>query len=394
LYSFPNELAALSLEQITRTLAEQVYTQLTFVLSKLSQEDQDRFEQARSFGHTLSLVNILLILARDYTPLLLIDNAENIPSSDWSALESQLIEPLVSAGQSLVIVAGRRQVLNWKRFEVRRRVMEPDKSHVGAFDEETVSKQIHQHAYDVPVELIFPYTGGNPLLVDALAQHIVEWKRGVAGEDLNHAWLDQRQGGILQILRASEAKLLENVPTALLSVLYAVSPLRFYRLEALRYMLIRSEIESADRAEGYYLNLLHALDQQTDVVWWNRERRAYVTSQDVRQIVNRRQLLEDPDVYVGRHTQACDMYWGWVKEYPEASEDFILEIWFHLASRYLADSNADVLHTETMRALEFARTHLKKDRFIILPEQLRGDRELLDLLPDDLRGELMSALGL
>jgi hypothetical protein len=298
----------------------------------------------------------------------------------------------VSAGQALVVVAGRRQVLNWRRFEVRRRVMEPDRSHIGAFDEETVIKQIRKHAYDVPVELVFPYTGGNPLLVDALAQHIVEWNTGAAGNQLNRAWLDERQSGVLQILRASEAQLLENVPTALLNVLYAVSPLRLYRLEALRYMLTKAETEPADRAEGYYLNLLRALDQQTDVVWWDRARRAYVTSQDVRQIVNRRQLLDDPDVYIARHNQALEMYWGWVQEYPEASEDFILEIWFHLASRYLVDTDAGDLRSEILRALDFARTRLKPDRFMILPQQLRGDRELLDLLPDELLGELLGKL--
>lgn len=386
LYTFPDEPTTASLPDVAKALAAEALLQIAPALTTV---DQRLLVQARDTGSIRDLVRALVELSHDFVPLMLLDSAEKVPSAVWQELELRLIEPLVTTGRVLIVVVGRRQVPRWRRFEVRRRVMEPDKTQVRAFDRSAVIKQINQRDYRIPVDLLFPYTAGNPHLVDAIAQNVLAWTKGV---EPDRASLDHHRDGLLQILRVYEEQLLENVSPDLQRVLCVVSPLRFYRLEALRFMLTKQNTVTEIQPDGYYLQLLYALDQQTEVVWWSRERRAYTTDEMVRRVVNRRQLLEDSADYATRHRQALEMYWHWAQEHPEASEDFIVEIWFHLASLYLADSDLPRLRSETERALDFAREKLTAERLLILQKQLQGDKELLDLLPDDLPNELVQRL--
>jgi hypothetical protein len=131
-------------------------------------------------------------------------------------------------------------------------------------------------------------------------------------------------------------------------------------------------------------------------VWWNRDRRAYVTSEVVRQVINRRRLLDNDKDFVCYHMYAYDMYWEWVREYPQASEDFIVEICFHLGNIYLAKQDINGLHEKTLDALNFAKDQLNQDRLMILQiafSEEKGDRELLDLLPEALVIELRELVG-
>ena len=387
LYTFPDNPVQSLLKHVARVLAEEALTQLS---STLPPKERERLAQARDTGNVAMLVKVIQSLSRRLVPLILLDNAENVPQADWLALEEGLLEPLVSTGRVLVVVAGRRQMMRWRRFEVRRRVMEPEQ--VRPFDKQAVIRQIERYRYDIPIDLLFPYTAGSPQLVDTIAQQILAWMDGAEGTQLDQAWFDQHGSGLLSILRASEAQLLEEVPKDLRSVLDAVSPLRFYRLEALRFMLTRSGTRPEEHSEGYYLGILRALDQQTEFVWWDREHRAYVTSQVVRQLMCRRQLLEDRSEYAVRQDHAIAMYWSWVREYPEASENFIVELWFHLASLYLADRDRDYLWSESKKVLLFACKHLNSDRLLVIQKQLgerENDRELHDLLPEALHAELI-----
>jgi hypothetical protein len=346
--------------------------------------------RASETGNVEALLRSLAKLSTRFVLLLLLDAADTVPASVWEELETQLIEPVVLGGNALVIVAGRRQVPRWRRFEVRRRVMEPEKSHLRAFDRQAVINQINKLDYRIPIDLLLPYTAGNPLLVEAIAWHIRAWTPQDKKPD--QASLNQHRGDLLQILSAYEQQLLEHVPSDLKPVLYAVSPLRFYRLESLRFMLTKQSPEAGSRSEFYYLNTLRALDREIEVVWWDRECRAYATSETVRKVINRRWLLEDGKNYTARHGSALEMYWDWASDYAEASEDSILEIWFHLASVYLATGDLDQLRREAMEALSFAGEHLSSGHLLILQKQLEGDKELRDLLPEALFDELSQSL--
>src|SRR5262249_34225703 len=155
----------------------------------------------------------------------LLDNTEKVHQAAWEGLERQLIEPLISVGRGLVIIAGRRQVPRWRRFEVRRRTMEPRQSLIRPFDKQAVTMQLEHANYHIPVDFIFPYTAGSPYLVDTIARQLIAW---AVDEPLDQGWLEQQRDNLLLTLRASEEQLLGLLSPALLRVLDAISPLRFY----------------------------------------------------------------------------------------------------------------------------------------------------------------------
>ena len=94
--------------------------------------------------------------------------------------------------------------------------------------------------------------------------------------------------------------------------------------------------------------------------------------------------LSDPDLFIQKHQQAIEMYEGWVKEFPEASEDFILEIWFHRASIYTVTEAAETLEPKLKAELGFALENLGYDRANTLSNQFERDTELQELLPEPL----------
>jgi hypothetical protein len=386
LYVFPYNSAIPVLEHIARAFADEALSQLA---SALSAEEQLRLVRARDLGSPEALISELLVLSRRFVPLILLDQAENMGPVDWEEMERQLIEPLVSSGRVLIIVGGRRQIARWRRFEVRRRVMEPEKCRMRPFDKQMMTRQLNQYQYSIPADSLFPFTGGNPHLIDVIAQQVTVWIKQGPSPVLDPAWFAHHQQDLLQIVYESELQLLKNVPTGLRPILDTVSPLRFYRSEALRAMLTVREVGALRQSEAYYLNILHVLDQDTELVWWDRTRRAYTMSEVVRRIINCRHLLENAYDYATRHHRALMMYWGWVNQYPEISEDFIVEIWFHLACLYSANSDIERLRTEAQHTLAFARAHLNANRLLNLENQLQKDPDLLELLSQTLLMELL-----
>lgn len=386
-YTFENN-ANIPLPTLARSLANQTRSQLEKVLRK---EDDAALVQVINGGDIKLFTSLLRKLSRQYVPLVLLDNTEKLDGDDWTELEQELVEPLVSTNRVLVIIAGRRRAPRMRRFEVRRRVMEPSETRIRPFSKDQVDRQIERQGYHISAEWLFPYTGGNPHLVDAIGQHIRDWTQG---HEPGRAWLDQHQNDLLlPILQAYEEHLLVDIPTHLRTVLQAVSPLRSYRLEALRFMLATWDTQT-NLPDGHYLTLLRELEQKTEVVWWSHQRRAYKTDGMVRRVMNRCLLLQNAPEYTRRHRQALQMYWEWAKEYPEASEDFILEIWFHLASLYLADKNLEDLQAGGEEARLFAQEKLTQDRWLVLQNQLldKGDEELIALLPDQLYLHLKQVL--
>ncbi len=388
-YTFDKAPSGASLPDLTKSLTKQILSQLSAILSK---EDSSTLIQANNIGgDNKALINVLRKLSQRFVPLILLDDTEKIDSTNWAELEQEFIEPLVSSSRVLLVIAGRRRAPRWRRFEVRRRAMEPDETKIRPFSKDQVVKQIEQQDYQVPVDLLFSYTAGNPLLVDAITNNIGTLTKGKGADE---KWLGKHKDDLLSpILQTYEEHLLENVPVHLREVLEAVSQLRSYRLEALRFMLATQNTQAETRSEGYYLSLLRDLEQQTEVVWWSHGRRAYETDSTIRRVMNRRLLLQDKEEYIKRHRQALEMYWNWARDYPEASEDFIIEIWFHLASLYQADEDQSTLQTETKQALRFAQKSLTSDRRLVLHNQLeKGDLELIELLPDNLHRTLKQLL--
>jgi len=386
-YSFEDNPLTYQVERIVRTLAPEVFNQVS---STISSDIEADLGLAQDQGDVAAFVDALNALAQQLIPLLLFDNTEHVPPPDWEKIEQELLEPLITSNRVIVVIAGRRQIPRWRRFEVRRRVVEYDRTRITPLEKTDIGKQLELSRYrNIPVDWLYAHTGGNPYLVDVLARHATQWIKDKYVTDFTLIW-EQHRSQLVEILKAAEDSQLESVvDEGLRMALYAVIPLRFYRLEAIRDMCSRQGTN--EEPDVYYLTLLRRLDQETEVVWWHRDRRAYVTSEVVRQVINRRRLLEDPSNFVFHHENAWKMYWKWVRDYPQASEDFMVEIFFHLGNIYLAKQNFDELHQQALKVLNYAKEKLNPDRLMILQnafDEQMGDRELLDLLPEALVLEL------
>ncbi len=380
LFEFSDDAKKDALEKLAKDLAGQLIIQFSDSNNKLL------LNRLAALSGLEELADIIFSLSKNFIPIILLDNIENIPSEIFEEIERQLFEPIVSTGRTVIVVSGRRQVLRWRRFEVRRRVLEPSKSQVRPFDKQAVTNQIRNRKFLIPVNSLFPYTAGNPHLVDTLIAQIQSWQVSEKKKKIDTAWMDAHQSGLLKVLRATENDLLKKINNRLKSSLVAVASLRFYRLEAMRSMLTTKSNKTNKHPDGYYLNLVRDLDQETDVVWWDRERRAYVTSEVVRKLINRRQLLENKKEYISSHENALEMYRLWTIENPRTSEEFIVEMLFHYASLFEVTKKVSELRSNFNEILHLI-SKLTSDRMLILQKQVDGDRELLDLLPEKLYDE-------
>lgn len=377
------------LQILAKDLASQIVTQLSASHSATLKLQLDHIMAS---GNMEELADVIFELSKNFIPLILLDNTERVQPESWEEIERQLFEPIISTGRTFIVVSGRRQVPRWRRFEVRRRVLEPDKSQVRPFDKQAVTNQIKNRKFSIPINSLFPYTAGNPHLVDTLLQHIQAWQ-GVDKKKtkIDVSWLNKHQSGILKVLQVIENDLFKNIKKSMMGrlkpALIAVAPLRFYRLEAMRFMLTIGNKKSKNQPDGHYLDLVRDLDQETDMVWWDRERRAYVTSEVVRKLINRRRLLENQKEFISSHENALEMYRLWTNEAPRTSEEFIVEMLFHYASLFEVTKNVSRLRSSFKDVLQLAGK-LTAERMLILQKQIGGDRELIDLLPEKLYTDL------
>ncbi len=364
---------------------EQIRGQLGQTFSPL---EQTSFEQADKSKHLESLVSLLKTLSERFVPVILLDQTESI-FDDWGSLEKSFIEPLATINRIVFIIAGRRPIPEWIRFETRRRVAPLELSHLNGFTKGDIQEQMRRlGGQSIAVDDIYKWSATSPLIAKNLLR---ESQERLGKELFTPADWEQHQSEILPpVYRDAVAYLFEGIPGRLIEVLKAVSALRYYRLEGVRYMLQSSKEE--ERPYNYYLKLIRSLEQNTEYVWWNRERRSYTTSRVVRSLLNQEQLLVDPDLFVQQHRQAIEMYDGWVDEYPEASEDFILEIWFHKATIYNVTEDVETLEQELKEGLNFALENLSYDRANALFNQFSRDAELRDLLPTSLFSTLNTKL--
>lgn len=381
LYTFTESPDSSNLGQIVRALAADTLAQLPRDL--LAHEDYEALAHITESGNVTAFGNVFNGLASSYLPIILLDNAEKISSEARGELEQQLIEPLAVNNRILIVLAGRRYMPRWQRFEVRKRVTEYSDTHVKAFDKETAQEQITRSDYHIPIEWIYPISGGNPYLTDVVANRMSTW---AALEPLDQQHLEKHHADLIPLLKSYETNLLKGVSEQFLPVFYAVAFLRTFRLEALRFML-GEEDQASPQPVSYYVGLLHELDRETEVVWWSHEARAYVVDATVRRVINRRELLENPAGYLERHHQALAMYRQWAEKFPEVSEDFIKEIFFHLGSIYQADNNLPALADAVEAIIKLAEANLRPDGLFVLRnlcDEKNGDRELMELLPDQI----------
>lgn len=374
------------LSTITKKLIASLEPQIPIELRNSNAEIQKGLSEAQNGNHHALIHVLMACVANKITPLILFDNTEVVSSEAWETIEKELMEPLVLNGRILFVIAGRSNIPRWRRFEVRRRVQDPQETHLKPFSKDSVEKLLHDRAYNVPVDTIFPLTAGNPRLVDELGRELLKIS---LGSIVDSRFIQQHNEIIIAILQQYKLDLLKNIPETLHHYLCAVMPLRAYRMEALRFMLHKVNANKYQEwANGDYLRVLRELDQ-TEIVWWNRERRAYTTDPVARRIINQHMQLDDQDTFIQWHHNAFALYLEWANQHKATSEEYILEAWFHLANIWQVQPNTPELEIEFKQTVEIAKL-LTVDRKLVIQEQLEShdkdteyDNELYDLLPSN-----------
>lgn len=382
---------------IARTLVDQLLAALG---GSATDKEQKLLKKAHDQGDLLLLAKALNLLKDRFLPIVMLDNAEVVPTAEWQQiLEITFIQPLSESGKIIVLIAGRRRIPRWRRFDVRRRTEDSSRTQVRAFDKDEVQQHIKQRHYPIDPELLYRYTAGNPSLIDAIGKLAQKSMEQVITDD---AWFKDNQEPIGKILENYEERLLANVPYRLKPYLQMVAALRFYRLEALLYMKSKRE-RGIQQPVGHYLNVLNQLDRQTEVVWWQRGHKAFVTDDMVRRVMNIRLLLTDEECFKEQHTQALTMYAEWIGENPESSEDFIIEMWYHQASLYLIHQDEALLRHSVQKYLDLACRKFNLDGLLVICRYLHADDhaaggddeqeiELVNLLPNDLYNDMIEQI--
>lgn len=366
-----------------RNFVRELAEQTLFQNLELGEQETSALEQLAQNGHSLdSLVKVLFGISKRVTPILLLDNVEEVTDKEWESIEKKLIEPLVSSTRVAFVIAGRFQIPRWREFEVRRRLRDLDKTRLKPWSEEEIETIIEQRGYNFLPEVGLNYLGGSPGLLDRYGSKLT--RLHITSKSLV---LDpSRKSALLDILQQSEISLLEHVNDNLRKVILEIFPLRFYRTEALRKMVPSQRASSEDD----YLKLVRNLAQNTELVWWDRDQRAYVTSEVVRRVINNHAFEREPAEFQKKHQVAYEMYGDWVNNSPATSENFIIEMWYHLGNMNLVRSNTKQLLTDAGAILTRVETELKPDRLLVLEEQLKEGRdpELHELLSEEIRKAL------
>jgi hypothetical protein len=355
---------------------------------QINENADEKYIQDYQFNDIQSCILDIGNMAKKYILILLFDCTESVNQDIWYEIEKTIIEPLVVTGRVIIIIAGRSQVIQWKRFEVRRRVANTEETLMAPFSKQVVAEQLQRRNYTFDIDAIYPYTAGSPLLAEIIAQTLTS-------QQLVRSEATDQKAAILNCLINLEQHFLENIPAKYKPILDTVIVLRQYGLLALKFMLAKHEEFTSDtvHTDGYYLMILRGMAHETDIVWWQHSKRAYITSDIVRRTRTQRLLLQEPNQFRSYHEYAVHMYRQWAEEEPRASEEYLMECVFHLVSIYQLDQDTEALQQHIDELAQFGLLHLNEERRSTLAQNIATDQESLDLLPASLTSLLFSLVA-
>jgi hypothetical protein len=208
---------------------------------------------------------------------------------------------------------------------------------------------------------------GNPKLVTAVYHHF----RQLGDKDIGSQWRPDPDEAFTQalssILQGYQEDILQGITQEQRQYLAALTPLRFYRTQAVAFMLPRR----LQQPELILFRKLQDMAEETDVVWWDDSKNGYVTALVLRQVMNLILYLTNREQYIEQHEQAMKLYWQWANKYPENSAIYLTEICFHQAMLdQIAESPVSSL-TDMAKIVEFfTDLEIEIDARMILPKKL------------------------
>jgi hypothetical protein len=370
--------------RVAKEMAEQVRTQLGSAMSDDISADLEKVLRwsvnARRADRGIDLfTNMINLLSQTFVPILLFDSSELVGEEVRDDLEERIIEPVIWNDRVIIVVAGRRQIPRWKRFEVRRRAADPSNAEIKPFEKTEVRAQLGKWGFTALADDVYAYSYGHPQTTELLGQIL---KRISEKTAVDSKFLIRSKQEFTDFLGQVEDHILEEMPPVLRVTLELIGVLRYFRIDPLRKFMVefRGE-EYQKKPDSFYLNNVIGAMEETNLVWWSRPHRAYVVSSVVRRIINRRLDLFDHDYYVRLHGKALAMYLEWIQEFPRNASEFLVEAVFHLAMLYKDSDQAKF--REGIQARLSDAEKLSSEEANTLYEQLASDRELEDTLSSE-----------
>lgn len=318
------------------------------------------------------IVDFIIALSAKLLFIFLLDTTENVTDTLWDKLETKLFEPLLKSNKILLIVTGRNRAPRWKRVEVRRRATPIEKSQVHPFDQKTTEEQLN--FFSLPTSItqeIFDDSAGAPGLTANLGYYRLHHSEAKYLQERTKEW----NRYITDILDH-----LSQLSEIFVEMVTAVLPLRSYRTQALRKMLVGTANYYGDISDVFLLRTLRKLDKQSHLVWWDDQQNAYVTALAARKILNRRLQIEEPTKFLKLHTFALEMYREWANEYKTSLPAYFPELLFHEATIHKA-KNLVPDNTIELAGYITMVDEMSIDNRDILHRRLETDTELQSLIP-------------
>jgi hypothetical protein len=314
-----------------------------------------RAEALKGAGSLAECQEAIGELLSTYTPVLLLDSSEDAPEPLLSALEDELIHPLVRTGRVVFVIAGRRR-LRWRRYEVRRRVEHRALGLLGdSGEKQEMQEMLDKLGVDPGLAAeLGRYAFRHPLTTRAIVEALRG--QGIQPSDLTS-----------EVLRASEAfiadqihdqviagYLFDGVAPELASLLWLACIPRKFDVTPLRALAVRFYPDRgyADRPSGFYLDTIRDM-QDTRLVKWDSEWDGYALLPVLRQIIATNLYMRDPDTFRTWHGQAAEQYRAWIEQFPRGADGYLVEFAFHRAWHLYANG-VDKEHASTEIAAECA----------------------------------------
>lgn len=262
-------------------------------------------------------------LVDHFVPILIFDSTDRADEQVLEWLEDHLVFPLIHSDQIIFVFAGRRRLF-WRHFEIRRRV---DAHELLPLDEEGSAEQLRLRNQDSQVgRLLFRFSKGHPE-INWRILYGLQYDQGVSILDQgviesNHSYILDRVREII------DSQFLVGLSKEAFVLLWDVCVLRRFHTAQLRYFAgVRNE-KDKKRPEGDYLDLIQ---QMIDValVHWDSDEGGYVLDATVRAVMLENLKERDSERFVALQKDALGLYLGWVVDYPENSQHYLLEIVYH-----------------------------------------------------------------
>jgi hypothetical protein len=310
--------------------------------------------------------------------VLFIDGWQDIPDIFSRWLEQELLLPLVRTEKAMIVL-GSQKILRWKHFEVRSRVGNWELSPLALED---TRQQIGERNASLS-NLVFSITAGHPWANSLVMQHL-------PAEQSASAWLEQNQAVVAVRVRDElQERIIQGKPNReeFQQVFNILSIFREFDVNTLRVILSQF-LDAFKHSSPAALRVYTRHLQETQVVEWNNERRAWQIDKTLRYIFAQAVRLGNPQRFLAIKQAAIKYYELQVSENHNSRNIYLIEYYYHLLSCKTPQENT---REEIRNLLEeplynhyvnLDNAYIALDKLRELGNMIAKDTELHDVLDE------------